>query len=660
MNGQKAVTYSLLAHIRNNASLIDGPLDIFVPLIKRAISHMNKDKIFSGESLIEINEYSQKLYDIDFPVPVLRRILEIIALEVSESGQGAFFLHEDNSFSIANYTFTEFDETVRQRKEEIGKLEELFQDFCGESNIKIGDRKSIFSFLEKNKLSLGKYLSNSELTDKTEDFTAEAQFIKYFKKIPVVYDLLKSLYLGSLLSEYIEYSPENVDMDVELLLDTNFIISLIDLNTVESTKTCNTLIDIAKSQGYKLSILIETIEEIKFLLAKKAETLNTTYLVKKIYAEDILNACQRRSLTKVDIERIIDNIESTLHKSDISIITDYNEIKKEALESDDYEYYKSKRMSDISAKHDVYALYYVKNKRGYRKLHNFSDVNCWFVNNAITRGYTKSSYENSYQPEIIKADDLLSILWLSNPQVNSLVSLDQLADIGISSLVSLTFTESLPKTAIIQELEDNIQKYAKEDIKTQDIIRVATRIADKQLTNIEELNKLAKEDQEKFVNKLEEEAQKQSEIEAERLASLAKIVEKFEEGMSEIEKIREKDEEKAETIKELKVKDLSKDRKIHELEDEIKKRDNKSKQLKIDERISIWRRNSRLIFIGSLGISLISFSILYFYFPGYIDHKAVKFTGGGLVTLIIWFSSKHVYDSHFNHSNISNYKNEIE
>lgn len=36
MNKERAITYSLLAHIRNTGSLAKGPIDIFIPLIKRA------------------------------------------------------------------------------------------------------------------------------------------------------------------------------------------------------------------------------------------------------------------------------------------------------------------------------------------------------------------------------------------------------------------------------------------------------------------------------------------------------------------------------------------------------------------------------------------------------------------------------------------------
>ena len=79
----KAITYSLLAHVRNSGTLIKGPIDPFIPLIKRALYKLNSKGILSGKSIQEIHEISNELYTIDFPLPVLKLILEEIAKEVN-------------------------------------------------------------------------------------------------------------------------------------------------------------------------------------------------------------------------------------------------------------------------------------------------------------------------------------------------------------------------------------------------------------------------------------------------------------------------------------------------------------------------------------------------------------------------------------------------
>lgn len=654
MNRQKAIAYSMLAHIRNTSTLVNGPLDIFVPLIRRAISMMNKDGVFTGKNIYEINEYSVKLYDMNFPLPVLRKILEIIINDIDALGQGAFIVNDDDSFSISNYAFTEFDALAEKRKYEIEKLEELFQDFCNTSDLEIQDSSSIFSFLEKNKLSLAKYLSTTEGSN-GHSYTAEVQFVDYFKHVPVVYELIKSLYLGSILSEYIEYTPSGVSMNIELLLDTNFIISLIDLNTPESTHTCNTLIDIAKSQGYKLSILPETLGEIKYLLQSKSENFNKSFMVKKIYTEDIYNACDRLNLTKIDLERIIDNIEQTISSLDIVVVTDYSEIKEEALKSEIYAYYRERRPSLISAKHDAIALYYVKKKRGQDRIKDFGNVNCWFVNNAVSRNISKSSHARTYQPDIIKADDLLSILWLSNPQVNKLIPSNNIANIGLSSLISLTFTESLPKTSIIKEFEHNIQKYRTKDIQDEDIVRVANRIVDKQLTDIDELNKLAEENTEAFIERLEQESKKQLDVEKERIKSISNILERFKSQVDTIDKIKEnkKNIEKSESILREQAKKDGKE--IKRQAKVLKEQEASIKTSNLELKVKKWQLNSRLLLLTLTALFFMPIGYIYYFIPNLIDDKLLKIIGV-ILTAVWFFISKTVYDRHFNESNIKSFK----
>lgn len=49
------------------------------------------------------------------------------------------------------------------------------------------------------------------------------------------------------------------------------------------------------------------------------------------------------------------------------------------------------------------------------------DVNCWFVNNAINQD--NSDYVGyklrGYQPEIIRADELLCVLWFIKPDIGN-------------------------------------------------------------------------------------------------------------------------------------------------------------------------------------------------------------------------------------------------
>ncbi|RCR67689.1 hypothetical protein DUE52_19985 [Larkinella punicea] len=684
----RALTYSLLAHIRNRGQLIKGPVEVFIPLIKRTLSKLNEKGVFSGKSIVEIKNEADYLYSIDFPIPVIRTILSLIAKEVNSENEICFVLFQDDAFQIKNYTFTEFEETIRIHNVELSNLEKLYKDFCETLGEEKPDSLSILEFIEKSRFSLSKYLAHKH-TEPNKDYTIEAQFVDFFKKIPSVYDTIRKIYLGSILVGYVEYRTEAVKTNVELLLDTNFILGLFDLNTPESTHTCRKILEIVKIQGYKLSILIDTISEIRYLLKAKAQNFNMSFLQKKIYPEDIYNACERRNLNVADIERITDNLENDLGNYGIAIVYDTTKYKNLAKYSNEFEYLKTIRTSERSAFHDATAIQYVRNKR-IKKIREFENVNCWFLNNSLNRDKYingKNVNEIEFQPDLIRADDFLNIIWLSNPQITRNINMDEVVEIGLSSLVSLSLTASLPKLSIIKELDDNISKYAEEsNLSDEDILRVATRITTKQLTDIDGLNKLANTNKEEFVKRLNEEAKKQKEIEEEKIKKLDKVLKDFIDKSSSLAKIKTDFEEKSKKIDEritnITGDSVIKDKTIDELRNQLdierqqRKKESLSRKKKerndyINTKVKKWQNNVNYELI-IWGIIFIVSVVYILYLASWNINLAIglyknikdDFIFGNILFILglifTGFTIKKWYDRHHNYSNIENYKKNIE
>ena len=335
-------------------------------------------------------------------------------------------------------------------------------------------------------------------------------------------------------------------MGVELLLDTNFIVSLLDLNTPESTKTCRTFIETSKSLGYTFTILKDTIEEFQSLLSYKAQNLNQAIIAKSINKEDIYNACDRRNLNCADLERIADNIEETLTQQfGFRIIPHTEKLKGKARYSSEYNSFKKVRSTEKSALHDAMAVQYVKEKRGNKPIYDFDKVNCWFVNNAISHSSEHieqlERLQKLYtaQPEIIKVDDLLNIIWLSNPS-SGFVNTDFL-DMGIASMVSYNLNSTLPKARIIKELDENIQKYREDNtITDKDVVRLSTRIVQRQIDDVQALNDLAQKNGAQFAAKVKEEATKQEQIDNERALKLDMLMESMAKGIEELHQNKER------------------------------------------------------------------------------------------------------------------------
>ncbi len=672
MNKERAITYSLLAHIRNTGSLAKGPIDIFIPLVKRALSKMNNEGIFKGKSIVEIKNSTDSLYNIDFPIPTLKKILDEICKEVNTDEKTHFVIYNDGAFSINEYTFTDYEEVVKNQEKEIEELEELFRQFCETSELQVENSSSIFRFIEKNKFTLSKYISNNQTTN-GEDYTSEAQFINFFRRIPTIYERIKNIYLGSIIAGYIEYNPDGVKRQVELLFDTNFVVGLLDLNTPESTHTCRTLIRIAKQQGFSITILKDTIEETKNLLETKASFFDKSFLQKKVNPEDVYNACDRLGYSKTDLERVADNLENSIGKFGISVIYHTDKLKNEAKFTEEFKLFEKVRNSKKSALHDAVAILYIKKKRT-KNIKDFEKVNAWFVNNSASVEGDNIYLKNGFQPETIKADDLLNILWLSNPQINKAIEGDDLAEIGLTSIISLTLNKNLPKSQILRELDDNIHKYAKEEISDTDIIRVATRITNKQLKDIEELNLLAEKDKELFVKRLEAEATKQKRLEESRIKKLEKVFNEISLRTEELEKSKSTYEDKSKFYDSVVSEKNKVDKKVTELQRNLLVEQNHSRELKreqwIKEQISKWRRKSWILFFISLGV-FIGIAIYLLYQSQWNINGAVKrfqnwqsdfIIGNTLSILSFIFMAIVLYlikDKYWNHSNIKSYKSEL-
>jgi hypothetical protein len=422
----------------------------------------------------------------------------------------------------------------------VSDVEELYHQFLQINHTKPEDQPSIFDYIDKNRGSLSKYLAKTSSSQPGVDFTLQAKFINTFRENSSIYPILRKIYLGSIISGYLEFETEGkqIEAGVEFVLDTNFVVGLLDLSNVESTHTCKKILDICKTLGYRISVLDYTVEETRELLQRTAEQFDGIFLARRINPESIYNACERRHLTQTELQRLSSSLEDIFsNQLGIFIVRDTRKLRNEAKFSAEYEKFKAIRINEWSALHDATAVKYVQYKRG-KRVKDFQDAKCWFVTNPHRE--SKFLTNDEFLPEIISAEDLVNILWLTNPNVKANVNVNDLSEIGLSRLVSSTLSASLPSARIIKELDQNIQKYAKDVIPDAEIIRVAKRIASKTNASLDELNKTASLDPVEFVRRLQEEARRAEEEQTKFEESLKRIILKIKQQVEERASEREK------------------------------------------------------------------------------------------------------------------------
>lgn len=539
MENNKIVTYSLLAHINNSGIGITDFSDIFVPLIKRVISKMNDEGHNKGKDVGEIKHKVDQTYFLDVPYPFLKKIVRRIANEVNKGDEIKFQVYNDSSFIIKDFVFAEYEDTILRQEKDVRDIEELYHQFLQISNVNIETQPSIFEYIDKNRASLSRYFVSSAENQTEIDFSLQAKFINSFKDNATIYAILRKIYIGSIISSYLEFETEGKGLKegIEFVLDTNFLIGLLDLTTVESTHTCSKILDACKNLGYRMSVLDYTIEETKELLHRTAENYGEVFLVKRIHPNSIYNACDRRNLSQTDLQRMAANLESTiLHDFGVFIVSDTQKLRNEAKYSAEYDMFKKIRINEWSALHDATTVKYVQHRRG-KRVKDFYEAKCWFVTNPHHE--LRFLSKDGFVPEIISAEDLVNILWLTNPNLKANMNVNDLSEIGLSRLVSSTLSASLPSVRILKELDQNIQKYAKDNISDKEIIRVAKRIANKTNANLEELNQIASKDSGEFVRRLQEEAKKEETETARFEEKLKSLILKIKQQVEERAKERE-------------------------------------------------------------------------------------------------------------------------
>lgn len=523
MDKNRIVTYSLLAHINNNSNGIKDFNDIFIPLVRRALSKMCNNGITKG-LLTDVKKEIDKLYSLDMPFPLLKKNLQKIADAYNSTSDKEFQVFKnDGSFILHKYLFLEYEEIISQQEADVEATKLAYEKYLEANGYEVATQPSIFDFLDKHRVSLSDFFANKKEASLTDEYTIQANFINEMKGVKSLFEILKRIYFGSIITSYLELDF-GVDSNnkLEFLLDTTFVISLLELHSIEAAHTTKKILEICKRLGYKVYILKDTIEETQGLLNRTADNLGNNSLAQRIDINGIYNACERLLLNKTDLERISANLESKLSDFDIYVVHNTDKFRKIAKHSKVYENLQQRKNNPDGALHDATAIIYVKEKRE-KRVKSFYDAKCWFVTDMRCDLSSNEDKKDIYLPETIRPDELVNILWLSNPNVKT----NDINEIGLTRLVANTINDSLPNPRVLKEFDENVQKYAKGKIEPSDCVRVANAIANKTLVNLEQLNKAARDNQDEFVLMLKDISKKAKQDEARKEKLTNEIIDKI-------------------------------------------------------------------------------------------------------------------------------------
>ena len=503
-------TYALLAYLKETSiSAQTAITDLYIPLVKKAMSeYANENGLseYKGRSLSEIQQKIRSIFEIEIPLPILAKILKSISAEIDDDN--IFALYGDGAFIIKSYVFNDINTLVESERANINLLKEDFRAYCKENGFKY-DFEELEQFILAQQMDI--------FTDKRTDLLSIDYYIpKYIQERIAndsIFKIMSNIYLGSIIASYLAQNITQKVTDTELLLDTNFFISLINLNTEDAYHTCNQLFSLCQQLGFRFTMLNSTVNQIKVLLSNRINDFVNRDFIGSVRAADVFNACIRNNIDKTGLERIKDNITRMIDEKGILVIKDAQilDIIDKAKKSAEYKELIQKRQYNAdSALNDIVAKLYVERKRG-NDIREFVDVKCWFLHNSYSP-YDYSYGHKVHERYLISANELLVLLWLSCPASGQKIKINDITKSGLASYITTYRRSKTPTRETLKIIKKRIDAVAADGLITEkDTFNLCIRMAEGHVTQAQVDESLIPETitDEQFADKLKELSQQE-------------------------------------------------------------------------------------------------------------------------------------------------------
>lgn len=505
LNEDLLATYSLLSYIRENlgSDKRDTLVYVFVPLVKEALAGVLAEhghSLVMGKDYTEIKDQIANVFKIDMPISVLETILPIVSDEAGD----LFQLYKDHSFIIKPYAIDSIMGEHKAQKDRIEKLKRNFTFYCKGHGVD-ADFEGLMAFVQHQKNNI---FDNGDGVDiDSQNYHISKYVNTLIKKKNAHFLTLCDLYLGGVISAYLKFQVKGRIVDTELLIDTNFYISLLNLNTAESYETCKQLFEMTVAMGFRYKILETTISQIRILLSNKIADFGNKDVFSAIDQADVLAACERRGMNLSQLQSYKDELITDLKNKGITTIytSNISKLVDKAKKSKDYKLLTSVRGNQESALNDVLAQEYVDYKRNGQPIFEFIDVNCWFLTNSFSTN--KSELDKPiWGRRHINASDLLVLLWYANPSLSIGVEKTMLAVTSLSANVLKYRTEKHSTEKIIKELTSKISSLQQDGYITENALaKLCIRMSEGCIDNTEaeRLLVLSTKDFVEYVNKIQ-------------------------------------------------------------------------------------------------------------------------------------------------------------
>lgn len=509
--------------------------ECFLPIVESVLMiYIDKTKI----SLIKLQNEINETYHLKVPKSTLKRTLQI--------------LHKQKKVRIVDYKkIVPYKDELNasywdKREERESAVEDFFLEFNSflvehEVEIPIAQvKEECCNWLYSHTLELASFISKGNLSVKAasleeSDWQIANELVTFLLEIQNKksehFKTFLLLYNGAVQSSLFNFGTEEID-DLNktaipfsnIILDTNFILRMLDLQTEFDGAVTRETLAALKEENAHFFVLEQTLDEIirsiKNFLSDSAP--NTVYTNRYLKNSQIKMTgfweASRRGVTR-DVLFALTNKEKLKEKicvlTDVSFVDDYDHTKISSAEIEDLVKSKNRdAYGEIQARHDLSLVDYCRQKRSGNSS-KIVDIDWWVLTNDERLTYWNQQNSGQYQ-ECLTEIQLSNIIMLQRKRLGnsglmqtmvSLSSKTALSAAGIEKFaqkicayhesnknqdlalekLSLVFANNMLTTADIQRIN------AEEDALDQILEEKVLEVQEEQLLQNERLRKTKEE-----------------------------------------------------------------------------------------------------------------------------------------------------------------------
>ncbi len=396
----------------------------FLPLIEHILLEC-ADKTIEKK---KIEPLFKETYGYDMPVATLSYLLDVL----KKQDKIDYLVRE--TIEIKKENLTDYDSKYDHERQ----LRALTTDcdfYFKRKGIDL-DRASIIklllNFVICNSLEFNSFinynsdLETAEMVDKTLESEIVGFLIEERSKDSHNYKFIKSVFHGVLLASIISAGSNDEEkigesgIFKEVVLDSNFIFRLLDLQTEFEGIASKETFELLRKENCEFCVLPTTIKQIADTINSVIKKYsNSANEVLRIYGDErfsgLQSACIRRGLTASKLKEIVDSLEDDLtQKYNIRVV---NEEFADESDVDAFSSLGNVKTDSLpeGLEHDLKLIAYVRSKRD-KNIYQRHQAKYWVLTDDIKLTKWNTNYPKSNRiPECMTESQVATVLWLQNP-----------------------------------------------------------------------------------------------------------------------------------------------------------------------------------------------------------------------------------------------------